>query len=268
VNGIKSSWDLSNQKNDLIVDKRIAGKPLKKGVRKILYDPNEKALDAFINRRVKGLKLSKRVWDLVEPFKLELEKGLAVGISEGKSAAVMARDLKQYLNEPDRLFRRVRDAEGNLKLSAAAKEYNPGQGVYRSSYKNAVRLTRTENNIAYRTADHERWKTLPFVTGIEVKLSAQHPLPDVCDSLKGQYPKDFKFVSWHPNCLCYAIPLLLSDDEYDKLEDSILNGESIPKTDNISDIPASAKKWLNDNTDMLKRLSNTPYFIKDNKKYI
>ena len=66
----------------------------------------------------------------------------------------MSRDVCGYLRNPDKLFRRVRDKHGNLRLSKAAKAYHPGRGVYRSSYRNALRLTATENNMAYRTADH------------------------------------------------------------------------------------------------------------------
>lgn len=58
----------------------------------------------------------------------------------------MTRDLRNYLQHPDVLFRRVRDQHGILRLSQAAKDYHPGQGVYRSSYKNARRLTATETN--------------------------------------------------------------------------------------------------------------------------
>ena len=75
----------------------------------------------------------------------------------------MSRDVRRYLRNPDKLFRRVRDKHGNLRLSKAAKAYHPGRGVYRSSYRNALRLTATENNMAYRTADHLRWQQQPFV---------------------------------------------------------------------------------------------------------
>ena len=75
------------------------------------------------------------------------------------------------MNEPDRLYRRVRDKGGNLRLSKAAKMYHPGQGVYRSSAKNAQRLTRTEINMAYRESEYLRWQQLDFIVGIRVMLS-------------------------------------------------------------------------------------------------
>ena len=118
-----------------------------------------------------------------------------MGILDGKPAAAMARDLKQYLKHPDKLFRRVRDERGILHLSKNAAAFHPGQGVYRSSYQNARRLAVTETNMAYRTADHERWQNLDFVVGIEIHLSSNHTckgrdgkphrFEDICDQLQG-----------------------------------------------------------------------------------
>src|SRR5690606_19096834 len=136
-------------------------------------------------------------------FRSEIEQGLYAGISEGMPAAKMASEQKKYLREPNKLFRRVRDASGKLVLSKAAREYHPGQGVYRSSFKNSLRLTRTETNMAYRTADYERYSRTKFILGFEVRLSANHPKFDICDHMTGNYPSTFKFIGWHPNCLCY-----------------------------------------------------------------
>lgn len=270
LNGIEKSWDISNEKNDALVDKRFAGNKLPKDVAKILYDPNREALRNFIERKEKGLNLSERVWNTLSPFKNELEQTIGLGIAEGKPAKTLAKDIKKYLNEPDRLFRRVRSEEGVLKLSASAREYNPGQGVYRSSYKNALRVTRTETNIAYRTADHERWKTMPFVTGIEVRLSNAHPRYDICDPLAGNYPKDFKFTGWHPQCLCSAVPILMDDEQYDKVEDQLLAGKSIsvPKKWLTNNPPESFKKYMVDNKKRIAGWKNKPYWVSDNKKYI
>lgn len=133
---------------------------------------------------------------------------LSIGISEGRSAADISRDVRVYLNEPDKLFRRVRNAFGNLTLSKVAQAYHPGQGVYRSSYQNAMRMARTEINSAYREADSIRWQQLDFIVGYEVKTSKSHvqwlakfwyprfkkgraPL-EICDAMEGKYPKSFK----------------------------------------------------------------------------
>lgn len=139
------------------------------------------------------MNLSDRVWRYTEQFKSEIELGIDIGLRDGLSADELSRDLRQYLQHPDKLLRRVRDEHGNLVLSKAAKAFHPGQGVYRSSYKNARRLAATETNMAYRTADYVRWQQLDFVVGIEIHLSNNHtlngvPFEDICDFLQGRYP--------------------------------------------------------------------------------
>ena len=270
LNGINDGWDLANEKNNIIVDKRIGDRSPSAAAQKILYDPNLKALNEFIARKEKGLNLSDRVWNTLDPFPAELTKGLALGMSKGQAANSMATDLKQYLKNPDKLFRRIRDAAGDLKISKAARDYHPGQGVYRSSFKNARRLAATETNIAYRSSDWERWQTLPFVTGIDIKTSNNHPRYDICDELKGQYPKDFKFSGWHPQCICYQVPIQMTDAEYDKLEDAILAGEDpnvVSKT-TVEDPPEGFTDFLRVNRDRINGWNSTPYWVKDNPEFV
>jgi hypothetical protein len=267
VNSVKESWDLSNEKNDLIVDKRLAGKKPTANGERILYDTNRGALDEFIKRKEKGMNLSDRVWNSLQPFKSQLEGGLAIGISEGKSAASMARDLKSYLNDPDKLFRRVRDDNGNLQLSKAAKDFHPGRGVYRSSYRNALRLTATETNIAYNAADQERWLKMPFVIGLKIQTSHNHPEYDICDELAGVYPKTFVWRRWHPFCICFQTAVQLSDEEYEKYEDKILAGEPLPEIKGITDVPKAFTDYVEKNKDRIEGYKSKPYWYKDNKQY-
>lgn len=269
VNGIKESWSLSNKKNNVIVDRRLVGSIIPKRVRQVLYDPNHSALTEFINRRDKGLWLSDRVWNLLDPFPKEIEQTVGLGLGQGKSAAEIASDAKKFLNDPDKLFRRVMGEDGKLHLSSAARNFHPGQGVYRSSYKNALRLTGTENNLAYRTSDFNRWEKLPFVIGIEVKLSNNHPRFDICDSLDGKYPKDFLFRGWHPNCICYAVPIMASDDDFQKMEDDILAGRDVSHISKgvISKPPDSFIKYIQDNKKRINGWKNTPYWVSDNPEF-
>ena len=218
-----------------------------------------------------GLRLSDRVWNYSNQFKEEIEWGLDLGIRGGLSADEMARELKQYLRFPDKLFRRVKDEHGDLVLSKNAAAFHPGRGVYRSSYKNARRLAATETNIAYRTADYLRWQDLDFVVGIEIHLSqTNHPVPDICDDLKGKYPKDFKFTRWHPHCRCYATSVLKTKEEIIEDNKRILNGEQ-PTEDSVntvSDVPHGFKDWVADNRERIERAQSLPYFLKDNNGYL
>lgn len=268
--GDQESWTLSNTKNDAMVDSIIGKKKLPAKTVKAWKHPHLEALDAFIARKEAGMNLSRRVWNLTQQFKSEMELALELGMGEGKSAAALSRDIRKYLVEPNKLFRRVRDKSGALRLSKAAAAYHPGQGVYRSSYKNALRMTATENNIAYRTADHNRWQALPFVIGIEIHISNNHPTEDICDLFDGKrFPKDFKFTGWHPWCRCYAVSVLASQEEMDAYTTAIMNGEDVSHwkfTGQVEKMPKEFNKWMQDNQQRIASAKNMPYFIKDNFK--
>lgn len=273
VDGIRSEWTLSNEKNDELARQVFGGEgadKLTKEQERRYFSTNGSARDAFIKRKTDGLGLSDRVWKYTNQFKDEIELGLDLGIRSGRSADELSRDLRSYLQHPDKLFRRVRNKHGQLVLSQRARAYHPGRGVYQSSYKNARRLAATETNIAYRTADYERWQQFDFVVGIEIKLSNNHPEPDICDDLKGRYPKDFKFTGWHPHCRCQAVTILKTDEEIAEDTRRILDGEPLDgkSVNRVDDVPGDFKQWLKDNEERAKRSYSVPYFIKDNPKYL
>lgn len=216
LDGVKASWMLSQEKNDAL-EATFSGRgsaarrrsPLESSVAAQLTKVAAAArtyrktgLQAFLSRKVGGLNFSERVWKLTDGFKEEMEMAIELGMREGRSADNLSRDIRQYLQQPDMLFRRIRDkSTGMFRLSKRAAAYHPGRGVYRSSYKNARRLAGTEMNMAYRTADHERWQQLDFVVGFEVRLSNNHTelnrqgkavrIHDMCDELQGRYPNFF-----------------------------------------------------------------------------
>ena len=276
VNGVNSEWTLANNKNNELANQVFGdnAKNLTEEQSQKYYKTNDKARNAFLERKEAGMNLSDRVWRYTEQFKEEIELGIDIGLRDGLSADELSRELRQYLRYPDKLFRRVRDEHGVLQLSKAARAFHPGQGVYRSSYKNARRLAATETNMAYRTADFERWQQLDFIVGIEIKLSNNHtlngqPFEDICDFLKGRYPKDFKFVGWHPHCRCHVITILKTDKEIAEDNRRILSGQE-PTEDSVNtvwDVPKQFKGWLEDNSERISRHKSAPYFLKDNPKY-
>lgn len=266
VNGISAGFDLSAQNFEAVVYRAFDGRTIIPAVKEILESKLEPVLNAFKARRVNGLPLSQRVWDLSRQFQGEIEQTLFAGLSELKSAQEIARDVKKYLKHPDKLFRRVRNAKGNLVLSQPAREFKPGQGVYRSSYKNAMRLSRTEINTAYRTADHARFESTPFVLGVEIRLSLAHPRFDICDYLVGIYPANFKFTGFHIQCLCFAVPILPSRDEFDRYQRAVLDGkgESFDFAGKVREIPQNALDWVEENREQISRWKSPPTFISDN----
>jgi len=260
VDNIENSWNLANNANDEVVNGYLKGT----GVPSTgLLLQNTAALAAFTRRKTNDFNLSDRVWRLNGQTKEQLESLIGSGILEGRSAVKMAGDLKQYLKEPNRRYRRLRDKEtGKLILSNPAKNYHPGQGVYRSSYKNALRLSRNETNIAYRTADHLRIQQMPFVVGYKVHLSNAHPEYDICDELVGKYPKDFKFTGWHVNCLCFTTTIQLPKDKFIEY----MNTGKLDSSYNVKTLPTNATKFIGANIDKIKK--SKPYFYSDNPKYL
>lgn len=273
--GSKKQWLFACNKNDGFISSIMDTSKLSKAQLKKMQDQNLDALKTFQGRKVEGMNLSQRVWKYIGQYREQLEAAIDAGLGEGRSAAQLSRDVRQNLRDPNRLFRRVWDKRGNLVLSKAARAFHPGQGVYRSSAKNAARLTRSEINMAYRESDYLRWQKLDFVVGFEVKRSNHEPLCDcdICEKLKGRYPKHFKFKGWHPQCMCYAVPILMDEETFDENElgdlKAALRGTQYRKLEAknvVVDVPEGFKEWVKEHTEAQDKWSSTPYFIRDNFK--
>lgn len=310
--GVIAEWGNANKSCDALITS-IFGKKVKEDNHYARYFArNKESVDVFFKRKSEygGLNLSQRVWKYVGDFKTEMEMALSVAMGEGKSAATISREVRKYLQRPDMMFRRFRvktgeqdifDADGNIvgkepvygrvwkrKVVDAVtgnvswqtvklKDYSFGRGVYRSSYKNAMRLARTETNMAYRSADQERWRQLDFVIGYRVVLSDNHPEPDICNDLsarrgekgsRGVYPKDFVFKGWHPQCRCYVVPILADEKEFDKIQEAILNDEPIPESKSVIREPNKYfQDWWMKNKKRVSEAQSLPYWVKDNPKY-
>jgi len=275
-------WELSEEKNDSIFMKLLKGAGIIIAADKLLkyfnrvnptgkevtienilsFPRGPELMTAFIKNRLDKF-ISPRVWNLSGENKKIRLKTVQSGILEGRSAAKISQDLRQLLNNPDKRFRRVRDPEtGKLKLSKPMAAYHPGTGVYRSSHQNALRLARTETNMAYRRADAERWQRTDFILGFEVKLSGSHVVTDICDDLKGKYPKQFTFIGWHSQCYCMAVPILPDRESFIRYlkQDSIVQGKY------IQTLPGKAINYIKNNNDKLLAMKNRPYWLRDNFK--
>ena len=233
-----------------------------------LLNNHDAALKAFQSRQIGGMNLSSRVWNLANQSKIEAE--LARSIANGTSAQDVAESMMQYLKEPTKLFRRVRDEFGVLRLSRAAKAFTPDNGAYRSSYRNALRLARNEINMAYRHAEQESYKDKDYVVGIEIKRSNTPYDCDICGSLAGKYPKDFIWSGWHPNCRCYMVPITVSRQEFiDMITDEDIDPSQSQNA--VNDVPDNFKDWISQNAERMslaEQRGTEPYFIKDNPEYV
>lgn len=147
-------------------------------------------------------------------------------------------------------------------------------GVYRSSRQNALRLTITETNMAYNFANCERWSSEPYVLGIRIRLSGNHPEEDICDELAGDYPKDFMWRGWHPRCRCSMSSILMdrNSEEWKHLRSLPENEYKAYQSPNaVKNVPEKFNKWCERNAkklDLARERGKLPYFVKDNQKVV
>lgn len=294
--GITLEWEKANDACDKLISSCFGKEVLSSPEFSAWNNRNMAAMNAFTNRTENGLNLSKRIWQSVQQLRDEMEIAMTVAIGEGDSAQSISRKVRQYLNDPDLMFRRFRFKKGEdeqgkpiygrkwkkrIKDEKTGKyrwidydrsDYKTGSGVYKSSAKNAMRVARSETNIAYRRADNERWQQMDFVLGQRIQLSKNHPRPDICDKLQGDYPKDFVFDGWHAQCFCFATPILMDEEEMAKVTAAFLKGEKYtPRGKQITEYPANFKHWVRDNKENIlasRSRGTEPYFIRNNSAAI
>lgn len=237
----RAAWEEANKNVDAMLSDFIRGLPISETARRGMFARNAHAFRSFMQRKEAGMNLSERIWKATESAKENLAFFVASGVAEGRPAALISQDIRALLLEPDRRFHRIRNAAGQLVPSRPMRAYHPGAGVYRSSYMNALRVGATETNIAYHEADHERWQRLDFVLGVKVERSGTSAKPcPVCDAMQGTYPKGFKFLPWHPFCICHATPVMLSGQEF---TDFLITGH-VPDGRVLRDMPQRALEYV------------------------
>ncbi|MGV0828303.1 hypothetical protein ACTS9C_05315 [Empedobacter brevis] len=262
----KEQWLLAQGTATKFVETYFQIDELNKATQQLFRSSN---LDNYLQARKSRLtqfKLSDKVWKYSKNFETNIIDSLDIAFKNGDSAQVLARDIKQYLKEPEKLFRRIRDVKGQLHLSKNAAAYNPGQGVYRSAHKNALRLASSEINAFYKESENQRWKSMEFVVGFEIKRSNNVFDCDLCDSLKGRYPKSFLFIGWHTNCRCYQIPILkpiemFTDELKGAVKPSYSNLGNFQTTE-IKEMPANYKNHLKEKADIYMGYKTVPYWVK------
>ena len=255
--GTSDEWKQSNIVQDLLADKILKYYGSRAGGEKhrVYYQTNSDVLKAFQQRRISGeFNLSELLWNQSENYKTEMEYAISSALEKGTSAVTLSKRLSKYLNDFDRLKDDYKDKYG--------KAVECQDCEYRS-----MRLARSEINMAYRTAEWTRWQQMDFVVGFEIKLSKSHhdrmPHGDICDDLAGKYPKDFKWTGWHPNDMCYLVPILKDEDDFWADDDE-------PSKNEVTDVPENFKDWIAANVQKINnadRNGTLPYFLEDNQEF-
>lgn len=269
---------------------------------KALETARKTAAATFIANRLNaknGLNLAQSVWNYCQQTKVEFEMAMsnviADGLEKGTSAEEVGRRIRQYLNNPDMMYRRYhtvkvlkngqkkdvvtwrrkRIIDGRVRFVEEPLEH-VGQGVYRSARKNALRVARTEINAAYHKARNGRWANEPFVIGQHIHISPQHDPDedaDICDELEGYYPKDFDWDDWHPQCMCTSDPVMISGEERKQFYKRMLNGEDMSgyvSPNSIKDVPDQYKRYIEANGDKIVdafKRGKLAWHLANNKSY-
>ena len=269
---------------------------------KALETARKTAAATFIANRLNaknGLNLAQSVWNYCQQAKSEFEMAMsnviADGLEKGTSAEDVGRRIRQYLNNPDMMYRRYhtvkvlkngqkkdvvtwrrkRIINGRVRFVEEPLEH-VGQGVYRSARKNALRVARTEINAAYHKARNGRWANEPFVIGQHIHISPQHDPDedaDICDELEGYYPKDFDWDSWHSQCMCTSDPVMISGEERKQFYKRMLNGEDMSgyvSPNSIKDVPDQYKRYIEANGDKIVdafKRGKLAWHLANNKSY-
>jgi hypothetical protein len=151
-----------------------------------------KVINQVMKKPMAGLKPSDRIWELTRRSEAELKRLVVSGIAEGQHPTVIAKKIKKYVSPQKTKF-----AE------------SPGAGVYKSPFKNAMRIARTEAIKAYNLASAEFAKDKDWITGIQVKLSPNHEVEDECDGwANGEIISPEEFADnfpLHPHCMCMGV---------------------------------------------------------------
>ena len=257
------------------------------------------AAATFISNRLKaknGLNLAQTVWNYCQQtrseFEMAMSNTIADGIKQGSSAEEIGKSIRRYLNDPDMMYRRYhtikvqkngkkkdvvtwrrrRIIDGKVRFIEEPLE-KVGMGIYRSARKNALRVARTEINSAYHKARNERWQNEPFVIGQYIHVSPQHNIDDICNDLEGRYPKDYVWISWHPQCICTSDPITIQGEEKKEFYKRLMAGEDMSNYVSpfaVLTMPEKYNQYIKDNSEAIVKAGmrgKLAWHLQDNTKY-
>jgi hypothetical protein len=153
---------------------------------------NKNAMAALLKNPSAGITLSDRVWDLTWAAEKAMRAQLQMAVLQGDSAARLSRDIRGFLSQPLTLRGKVKAA------------YQPGTGVYKSAYQNAMRFARTEYNRAFNEGEFRYAADKDWVMGYVWRTGGANPCEDWAALDGTEYEKGNEpTIPLHPNCECW-----------------------------------------------------------------
>jgi len=175
----------------------VAGK-----IQNVFGSVQEDVIKAMWNRRVGGLYLSDRIWNITGDTTEAIGRILTAGIAENMDPVDIARALTKY----------VKEGSGTLVKDYPNMMKRMGRRLPKDLNYESLRLVRTELSAAHGDATLKSATYNPACRGVKWVLSSEHPEYDICDELAyadqgfgpGVYRvEDAPPMPAHPNCLCF-----------------------------------------------------------------
>jgi len=175
----------------------VAGK-----IQNVFGSVQEDVIKAMWNRRVGGLYLSDRIWNITGDTTEAIGRILTAGIAENMDPVDIARALTKY----------VKEGSGTLVKDYPNMMKRMGRRLPKDLNYESLRLVRTELSAAHGDATLKSATYNPACRGVKWVLSSEHPEYDICDELayadQGLGPgvyrvEDAPPMPAHPNCLCF-----------------------------------------------------------------
>lgn len=154
---------------------------------------NGRAMDALVRTSYGGIAFSRRVWDVTWPVERQIRNQINLAVLTGTSADKVTRSIRSYLGLPG-TFR-----------GTAFKGFHPGAGIYKSAYKNALRLAGTEINRGFNEGIFRYGMEKKWVIGYVWRTGSGDPCEECLDEEGNFFPKDSPpNIPLHPHCACWA----------------------------------------------------------------
>ena len=155
---------------------------------------NKSAMDHLIRFRPGGLTFSQNVWSANWEVQRTMRNLVSQSVLIGESSQKLARTLTQYTTKRGLQIR---------------------PGVYKSAYKNAWRLARTEINRAFHEGQiRYSQEKKNIIDGHIWRLGGGGPWFCVCPDLAGRFfPTGSTPAKPHPQCMCYLEFHIIGDEK-------------------------------------------------------
>ena len=193
----------------------------------------QRALDAAAERIYSdGFNLSSRVWRLENDGLNQLRRTLSLALAERTSAARLTQQLEPLLgagrNCPRWAYRRLYRMTPSERAIDKDGLLQEGDCASSGLAYNALRMARNEIQIAHHRMTDEIFRAAPWVESEKVRLSPQHPKPDICDDYAngGPYQPGEVLLPLHVQCMCYKEAVVMRAEQFRQQVRGWLQGEN------------------------------------------